>query len=350
MKKISESAKADLINTSLDPVFRTLSKNIAIQVHQEYVAEMKALETLLNEKISLHIFEKSNLSEDIKAEYANAKYQLYPVDGLLDAKEWQGELDAKGDGTIVFTTIAHLLNGAPDELHVFLPNQNMNTDAATGVFDIPLDSKKIELNIGLNVPSLDQIAADWNNLETNNLTIIDIVIPWAALKEAAEKPPTDESEDGSSCELSEMNIDFDEIEAGINELKGVAFPLEFLIEKTNETTGVLYMTEFPSDTDGQCEQLELIPYHFIYDNGQLKFDIDLTNQGILTTFSENLDSDDMQLVDLKSDVYAVFLTDNAIEKIIGIEGQMEMVFLAEDGPDQYYFTYIVHLSGELKLE
>lgn len=350
MKKISESAKADLINTSLDPVFRTLSKNIALQVHQEYVAEMKALEALLNEKISLHIFEKNNLSRDKSAEYANAKYQLYPIDALIDVKEWQGELDANGEGTMVFTTLAHLLNGAPDELHLFLPNQDMNREAATGVFDIPLDSTKIELNIGLNAPSLDQIAADWNDLETNSLTIIDIIIPWEALKAAAEEPLADPSGDDSSCDLSEMDVDFDEIEAGINELKGVDFQLEFLIEKINETTGVLYMTDFPHDTDGQCEQIQLIPYYFIYDNGQLKFDLDLTNQGILTAFSENLDSDEMQLVDLKSDVYAVFLTDNNIEKIIGIEGEMEMVFLAENGPDQYYFTYIVHLSGELKLE
>ncbi|MGB3365868.1 MAG: hypothetical protein WBA54_00115, partial [Acidaminobacteraceae bacterium] len=251
MKDISENAKKELVRTSLAPVFRTLSKNISLNLHEEYVAEMRNLETILNEATVINIYEGNSKGNDSTYKFANANYRFSPLASDAKVDDWSGKLNSKGEGETTFTILGHIQSGMPDQIDFYMSNLNPDTDEPTKTVSIPFGPDKISINIGVSTPTLDDLVGDWDDLESNTLTVNALNIPWNEIQDMIDEAKAEEAK-GNDSECDFIEIDLDEIRTNLAELPGTSEPMVFNIKKTNDDQAILHMTSFPEDTEGQC--------------------------------------------------------------------------------------------------
>jgi len=114
-KQISDNYKAELLNSSLSPVFLHLEKTVAEEQKKKLYTDIQTLAQAYNAVTDLSI--KVEPSSD--ADKIDNLAVSIAVSG--DPKLWSGQTDKKGEWSMKCTTLGYLMYGAPKKVKLTIP-------------------------------------------------------------------------------------------------------------------------------------------------------------------------------------------------------------------------------------
>lgn len=187
-KKISATAKAELIKTLQVPVFDRLEQAVRSKMIEDYRKELIVLKNYLNKKTNVLITE--NLKTGEKAEYADHIVRFSPLSKDATPANWTGKIKADGTVSTNFTALGHIQSGAPDKLLLFAPGADPDTDTPLKTISFKVSFPETKILLKDEIPTMDEISGDWGEVY---MTFPDVqVTPRAAGEEANECDITEE--------------------------------------------------------------------------------------------------------------------------------------------------------------
>lgn len=181
-KKISATAKAELMKTLQVPVFDRLEQAVRSKMIEDYRKELIVLKNYLNKKTNVLITE--NLKAGETAEYADHIVRFSPLSKDSNPANWTGKIKTDGTISTSFTALGHIQSGAPDKLLLFAPGADPDTDTPLKTISFKVSFPETKILLKDEIPTMDEITGDWGEVY---MTFPDVqVTPRAAGEEPNE--------------------------------------------------------------------------------------------------------------------------------------------------------------------
>lgn len=355
IKETTESFYVELMQTTMQPIFKRISGLIVYDLQQDYLRKLAKIRDEFNRKINVNIFEtKANEADEYK--YAEHYVRFSPLEEGTDLNNWTGKLKKDATAKTYFTLIGYLQSGAPKNLDIYAPNANLETDEPIETIPLKIDlgAKELNIDVGSKPPTLDELVGTWTS-DANKFTLLNADADWDKLKkfiadgsEQAMKEIQEEYGcDDTGFEASPETIDT--IKLGLDTKIGSTQYIKFSIEKVDETHGKLTFVSFPNSSEGECDSVTGLSFLFSYKDGKAAIDYKSMFNGINTLMSKSGDGSELPLssyIPGQGGLTAKFGVSDSREKVIILSGNIDYSIALEDESFSFKIYINYGLYGE----
>ncbi len=274
---IANAYKSQLLNETLEPVFRQLERKVRYEQEEEYKRELNQLRNKFNQVVTLTIQEVAEEGEDLI--YPGYIVQFGPLADDANPRMWTGRLDENAHVRASFTVLGHLSAGAPNEIRLYKNTADMRDDKPAEVIEFTVSVPDTVITIGAVE---EDLSGRWEGF---------LVIEYWALQDYEPSDP-EVSNQVEGCENEFGETMWEVIKQTVEEhLIDVDIPITMglnRIDESNRYNGTLEIhvdQVLPEDMSASSDRRE---FTATFENNVLSFILVDEDDGSKTIFKGNL--------------------------------------------------------------
>ena len=275
---IANAYKSQLLNETLEPVFRQLEKKVRYEQEEEYKRELNRLRAKFNQVVNLNIQEAAAEGEDLI--YPGYIVQFGPLTEDADPRMWTGRLDENGHVRASFTVLGHLSAGAPNEIRLYKNAADMRDDKPAEIVEFTVSVPDTVITIGAVE---EDLSGSWKGF---------MVIEYWALQDYDPSDP-EVSDQVEGCENEFGETMWEVIKQTVEEhLIDVDIPITMGLDRIgesnlyNSTLDIHVDQVLPEDMSASSDRREFTAE---FESGVLSFTLVDEDDGSVTYFKGNLE-------------------------------------------------------------